>query len=285
MRTTVLLPDERGETIKALAEAAGISQSEWLRRTIDAACIPGASPAHTSTCPDDTTANTSAYIDAEDRARMEEALRTVNETVTALTAERDALTARVTELEALSRTAAAEIAAVIAESDREHAEHDKIETERDKARAKTHAIAAERDTLAARVRELEEERRAREVKIARVEVLAETAAAERDHARKDAEKAAADAVDRLAEMRHARDLAEGLHAAAVARANGLEAKLMPFLIPETAGPSAGTVEAAASIAVPAGEGAPPRPPGPPMPARRPWPLGWLDEIRRRGPAA
>lgn len=65
----------------------------------------------------------------------------------------------------------------------------------------------------------------------------------------------------------------------------LNDKLTPIGIPEKAGPSAGTVEAAGPIAVPASEAAPPRPPGPPMPARRPWPLGWWDEIRGRGPAA
>ena len=53
----------------------------------------------------------------------------------------------------------------------------------------------------------------------------------------------------------------------------LNDKLTPIAIPEKAGPSAGTVEAAAPIAVPAAE------------ARRPWPLGWLDEIRGRGPGA
>ena len=44
VRTTVNISDERGEQVRALAEAEGVSQSEWLRRAIDAACTPGASP-------------------------------------------------------------------------------------------------------------------------------------------------------------------------------------------------------------------------------------------------
>lgn len=54
MRTTIHLPDDRAEQIRTLAEAEGISQSEWLRRAIEAACVPSAYPLHTSAYPPET---------------------------------------------------------------------------------------------------------------------------------------------------------------------------------------------------------------------------------------
>ena len=118
-----------------------------------------------------------------------------------------------------------------------------LETDRDRLRAEASAAADQARTAAA------EAARAREDLAARDQLLAE----------------------RADEIRWLRG-----------EVSKLNDKLTPIGIPEKAGPSAGTVEAAAPIAVPTSEAAPPRPPGPPMPARRPWPLGWLDDIRGRG---
>lgn len=107
--------------------------------------------------------------------------------------------------------------------------------------------------------------------------------AERDRLRAEASAAADQARTAAAEAARAReDLAardQLLHERADeirwlrGEVSKLNDKLTPIAIPEKAGPSAGTVEAAAPIAVSAAE------------ARRPWPLGWLDEIRGRGPGA
>ena len=40
MRTSVALPDDVGDRMRAVAEAAGVSQSEWLRRAIERALEP-----------------------------------------------------------------------------------------------------------------------------------------------------------------------------------------------------------------------------------------------------
>lgn len=106
---------------------------------------------------------------------MEAALRTVEETVETLTIERDALAARVTELEHLSRVAAAEVAAVIAEGDREHAEHDRIEDERTRASTRAAAAAAERDAARAELGVMTDRAIAAETRAA----VAEAVAAER----------------------------------------------------------------------------------------------------------
>lgn len=96
MRTTVHLPDERGEQIRALAEEAGISQSEWLRRVIDAACIPSASPPHTSAYPDASSdaypVHTSAYLEETATEALQAALDLASKAeaaLAALEAERD----------------------------------------------------------------------------------------------------------------------------------------------------------------------------------------------------
>jgi chromosome segregation ATPase len=84
-------------------------------------------------------------ITADERTRMEQAIRTVDETLGTVTAERDALTARVMELEQLARTAAAQVASALAERDRLAEEHDRLEDERTRARTKANAAATERD--------------------------------------------------------------------------------------------------------------------------------------------
>ena len=74
MRTSRIPPEE----------SAGLAEVEQLRRMVTDACArpPNDEPRV-------------AALSDEERSRMEEALRTVEETVTALTLERDALVARV----------------------------------------------------------------------------------------------------------------------------------------------------------------------------------------------
>lgn len=154
MRTSVNLPDETAERFKARADEAGISQSEWLRRVIDAACIPDAYPATTS-------ADLETLTAERDQAR--EDLATAG-------ARLDVLTARIAEVEAESdrareETAAARLEAVTVAAARDR-EHDR-------------AVSAE--TLAA-------------ARAAELERVREDLAAERERARADVIQAAALAV-------------------------------------------------------------------------------------------
>lgn len=94
--------------------------------------------------------------------------------------------------------------------------------------AELQTAAPDRDRLTERVRVLEDERRAIDRDLFRLEARTTQAESDRDHL-----------ADTLAEIRHSRDQAEGLLAAAVTEKAALIERL-PRMIAETAGPSAGT---------------------------------------------
>lgn len=71
MRTTVILPDSLGERFKACAAAAGISQSDWIRDAIEAACISSDHSEHIPSYPPET--DTEALREAITRADKAEA--------------------------------------------------------------------------------------------------------------------------------------------------------------------------------------------------------------------
>ncbi len=149
----MVLPDDVAAILQERAKADGISQSEFARRAVVAACAPGARPGT------DGDGGGTPLTDGE-RERMETALRTVQETVTALTAERDVLAARVAELEHLSRVAAAEVAAAMAERDRLAERVDGLEDDRTRAKTKASAATNDRDQARAELEALEERTRA-----------------------------------------------------------------------------------------------------------------------------
>lgn len=131
MRLSLRLPDEFVPALKTRAGAAGISCEEFALQAVLAACTV------------DSTG--SAPLTEGERARMKDALRAVDETLPALTAERDALAARVSELEHLARVAAAEVAASQASRDRMELEQDRVEDQRTRARTRAALAADERD--------------------------------------------------------------------------------------------------------------------------------------------
>lgn len=131
MRLSLLLPDEAAEALEGRARTAGVSCEEFALQAVVAASTrdpTGLQP-----------------LTGSERARMEEALRVVDETLPALTAERDALAARVSELEHLARVAAAEVAASQASRERMEQEQDRVEDQRARARTRATLAADERD--------------------------------------------------------------------------------------------------------------------------------------------
>ena len=133
MRLSLLLPEEAVPAIDARARAAGVTREEFALQAVLAACSDGPSGAPPLT--------------EHERARMLEALRTVDETLPALTAERDALAARVSELEHLARVAAAEVAASQADRERMELEQDRVEDQRTRAKTRATLAAEERDRV------------------------------------------------------------------------------------------------------------------------------------------
>ncbi len=133
-KISISLPEDAVAAVDTASATAGLSRAAWLRQACYRA-IAGEAPDR-----DGRTLLTPA-----ERSRMEEALQTVEETLSNVTTERDAFAARVMELEALTRTAAAEVAAAHAERDRLAAEQDRVEDERTRAKTRASAAAAERD--------------------------------------------------------------------------------------------------------------------------------------------
>ena len=133
-KISISLPDDTVAAVDMAAATAGLSRAAWLRQACNRA-IAGETPE----------SGGRPLLTPAERSRMEEALQTVEETLTNVTAERDAFAARVMELEALTRTAAAEVAAALAERDRLAAEQDRVEDERTRAKTRATGAAAERD--------------------------------------------------------------------------------------------------------------------------------------------
>ena len=73
MRTSVALPDELGERVRQLAADEGISQSEWLRRTIERACSPGPTTGQATLETEPSQTSTAALSALEERATIAEA--------------------------------------------------------------------------------------------------------------------------------------------------------------------------------------------------------------------
>ena len=133
-KVSISLSEDAVARINAAASTAGLSRAEWIRQACSRA-ITGGTPESQG----------GSLIRPAERTRMEEAIRTVEETLATVTAERDAFAARVMELEALTRTAAAEVAAALAERDRLAEAQDRVEDERTRAKTRATAAAAERD--------------------------------------------------------------------------------------------------------------------------------------------
>lgn len=133
-KVSISLSEDAVARINAAAATAGLSRAEWIRQACSRA-ITGETPESQG----------GSLIRPAERTRMEEAIRTVEETLATVTAERDAFAARVMELEALTRTAAAEVAAALAERDRLAEAQDRVEDERTRAKTRATAAAAERD--------------------------------------------------------------------------------------------------------------------------------------------
>lgn len=133
-KISISLPEDAVASIDTAAATAGLSRAAWLRQACNRA-IAGETPERDGR----------SLLTPAERSRMEEALQTVEETLSNVTTERDAFAARVMELEALTRTAAAEVAAALAERDRLAAEQDRVEDERTRAKTRASAAAAERD--------------------------------------------------------------------------------------------------------------------------------------------
>lgn len=185
MRTTIHLPDDRAEQIRTLAEAEGISQSEWLRRAIEAACVPSAYPLHTSAYPPETSTDE---------------LRAVQERVS---------------------KAEADLATTTAERDQAREDLAAERTARAVAEAEASAAATAREDLAAQVLELEEARHALEKRVIRAEVLAERMEAETTDAREASAKLTAEKDARIGELKQAYDHTVGLLADEKRRAEAL----------------------------------------------------------------
>lgn len=90
MRFSIVVPDEVIETIRARAEKTGISQTEFCRRAVFAACTSDAPP-HTSP----------AHLTDDERTSMKEAIQTAEDQ---------------------ARTAAAEVERLYRERDQDRAE-------------------------------------------------------------------------------------------------------------------------------------------------------------------
>lgn len=208
---SISLPEATVSDIDAAATAAGIPRAEYIRELCTSAIVggnPGSDDANPGTLAE--------TIGTLERTR---------EDLAQITAERDRLAAELRTAEDQARTAAAD---------------------RDRLTAEAETAAAAREGLASRVREIEEGRHTLEIRAVRAEVLAERLEAERDQAREDLARAEASAAKVIGAMegtieglKKDKALFEGLFTD--------ERRRSERYLPAEAGPSAGTVEAAAPV--------------------------------------
>jgi len=111
MRFSIVLPDEAGAALRELAEGSGLSQSEFTRRAVLAACSPGPHPPAPLDDAERTRLEEAIRIAAADRDQAREALARLEAEAVTAAADRDRLTERIRVLEDQARTAAADLAA------------------------------------------------------------------------------------------------------------------------------------------------------------------------------